>query len=670
MYKIIDNKICITKKDLLMLGMTERQYKYDKQNSLLSVIKQSWHGNTLIDVKSIKRPERLEAIEAKFGKIDRFTQTKCIYKVELLNEARDFFLSQTNAKGEPLDVAFIEKYTAKASIMEAIKRGLEKQIKARAALGKKIGKKEFWADMLKWYEKVALEYKVPIYTNVRSLERAFQNYLNGGYKAVMNKNIGNEKSRKVSKSMENLFLALYRKAEKPFVSEVYEDYCAFVSGEKEIYDKSTGETFVPADFRYEGRALEVSNTTIWNYLKDIMNNTAVFADRNGNFDYNNSRRPKHHRHLGNYSLSKISMDDACLSRKGDDKWCAKYIAVDVVSGYWFRPAYIIGKPTLDTVTEAFRNMFCELALLNLATPGELEVEHHLMRDIDWLYDIFPFVRFCSSPTEKRAEHAIKSLKWTTAHKEGHTRGRFYAKHEAFRSVRFKKNGDFETPGEDPQTIIADDLADIEKHNNSLHPLQKTYPGMTRKDVLIKMVNPILKPIQNWHLYKYIGNQTQCTLYNNDYVKAANSEFELKDFSCLKRLQPNNTKVTAYWLPDDNGDVKEVYLYQNDKYIGEATNRRLTDYNENAIERTAEDEERILYQNKRIRKFDKAIKERKQKIMNVGIMTGEVAEIAPNINFDIVEGKQPNGIDDDGLDLSFLQDYVNPDYIREYARKQI
>ena len=85
----------------------------------------------------------------------------------------------------------------------------------------------------------------------------------------------------------------------------------------------------------------MSEATVWNYLKDVTNNTAVFADRNGNFDYVNRKRPKHRRKLGRFSLSKISMDDVALSRKSvGGNGCINTSPVDVVSGYWFQPAYV------------------------------------------------------------------------------------------------------------------------------------------------------------------------------------------------------------------------------------------------------------------------------------------------------------------------------------------
>ena len=359
----------------------------------------------------------------------------------------------------------------------------------------------------------------------------------------------------------------------------------------------------------------------------------------------NKKVKKHNRKRGRYSLSKITMDDVALSRKakvgGKLVWVYKYIAVDVVSGYKFRPQYIIGKPTISTIIEAFRNMFIELMQAGLPMPGELEVENALMKDIPWLNDMFTFVRFCASATEKRAEHYIRAFKYGVSHRNNHTRGRWFARHEAYKAVRYKKNGDFVEPEHDVRAIIEDDLRDVDEWNNELHPLQKTYPRMTRRDVLIKHANPNLETLKPWYLYQYIGNESECTIYNNDYVKAANGEFELTDYTCLKKLKPNSYHVTAYWLPEADGSVKRCYIYQGDTYIGEATNRADTAYNECAVERDELDNAKMLEQNKRRASQLKIFNDRKQAIPNLGKIDAEEAESYTNINVeDITVGEQP------------------------------
>lgn len=615
MYQLIDGILTLTVNDWCEAGLTRCMFEHDSKQKLLSIFRRGINGNTLIDVRSIKRPERLRAIEAAFGKIDQ-EAPKSIFTMEIDTAARNYYLSY-QLNGAKIAPAKIEEYVNRASILNGIKKGLQRQTEARAKQGKRVPMGEFYRIALAWYSEQAEKYPCTTINNVRSLERVFKAYLNNGYESIINKGLGNDFARLVSDRLEKLLLALWRTNDKPFVNRVHELYNEFLSGSRELYDESTGELFNPQDFCRNGKAIEISVATVWRYLKDVVNNTAIYADRNGNFDYVNRRRPKHHRKLGQYSLSKISMDDVCLSRKSVRGDIYRYIAVDVVSGYWFRPAYIVGKPNADTVLEAFRNMFCELLELGLPMPGELEVEYHLMEHIDWLNKAFPFVRFCESPTEKRAEHNIKSLKYGVSKDNGHTRGRWYARHEAFRAVRNKVKGDFIEPQYQPQSIIADDLSDIEEHNNTLHPLQKTYPGLTRKQVLLKQFNPKLQPIEKWYLYRFIGNQTDTSIYNNDFCPVQHTHFELADYSSLKKLAPNTSAVTAYWLPNEKGGIDNVYLYQGETYIGEAINNEQFDYNECAIERTEKDKANIEYQSRRVARFDKFIKEERAAIPHVG-----------------------------------------------------
>lgn len=615
MYQLIDGILTISVNDWIQAGLTYKQFNHDSGAGLVSIFRRGINGNTLIDVKSIKRPERLRVIEAAFGRIDQ-EAPKSIFTMEIDTAARNYYLSY-QLNGAKIAPAKIEEYVNRASILNGIKKGLQRQTEARAKQGKRVPMGEFYRIALAWYSEQAEKYPCTTINNVRSLERVFKSYLNNGYESIINKGLGNDFARLVSDRLEKLLLALWRTNDKPFVNRVHELYNEFLSGSRELYDESTGELFNPQDFCRNGKAIEISVATVWRYLKDVVNNTAIYADRNGNFDYVNRRRPKHHRKLGQYSLSKISMDDVCLSRKSVRGDIYRYIAVDVVSGYWFRPAYIVGKPNADTVLEAFRNMFCELLELGLPMPGELEVEYHLMEHIDWLNKAFPFVRFCESPTEKRAEHNIKSLKYGVSKDNGHTRGRWYARHEAFRAVRNKVKGDFIEPQYQPQSIIADDLSDIEEHNNTLHPLQKTYPGLTRKQVLLKQFNPKLQPIEKWYLYRFIGNQTDTSIYNNDFCPVQHTHFELADYSSLKKLAPNTSAVTAYWLPNEKGGIDNVYLYQGETYIGEAINNEQFDYNECAIERTEKDKANIEYQSRRVARFDKFIKEQRAAIPHVG-----------------------------------------------------
>ena len=235
-------------------------------------------------------------------------------------------------------------------------------------------------------------------------------------------------------------------------------------------------------------------------------------------------------------------------------------------------------------------------------------------------------------------------------------------------MRNKVEGDYVEPAYDPMQIIADDLADIDRHNSELHPRQKTYPGMTRRDVLMKQVNPDLKPMDMAYLMQWIGNVTETSIRNNDWCMMDGKGFELTDFGSLNRLKPNNYRVTAYWLPridrtngtdkradgiscyrDNEGEmVERVYLYQDGVYIGEAENREKYAYNECEAERTDADNAAMLHQQKRVAKFDKWVKERRAKLPKVGHQNAELgmrnAELEPVIVPEVNE--QPLGYEED------------------------
>lgn len=646
MYLRIDGTTGLTVNDWILAGLSLNDFYNDSRRGDISIARRGKDGNTIIDVRSIRRPERIAAIEAKFGPIEQSEQA-ALYQTKPDTEARVFYTAYRKADGTPLEARLIEQYTNRASLLEALKRGLETQRAERARVGKKVKMGEWYQEAMAWYNGQREQYPCAEISNARSFERVFKAYCNEGYSSIVSKAIGNDNSRKVSVKTENLIVALWRTNGKPFKERVWELYMEFVTGDRELYDKETGEVFRPDDFRHKGRTLELSQATVWAYLSQVMNTTAVYADRNGNFAYQNTLRPKHMRKLGQYSLSKISMDDVALSRQTwDGKWVYKYMAVDVLSGYWFKPAYVVGKPGHKEVAECFRNMFRELTANGMPMPGELEVEHHLMEDLEWLGDVFPFVRFCASATEKRAEHNIRALKYGAAKDAGHTNGRWYARSEAYSSVRKKVDGDYEIEGAKltAEQLIADDLADIEAHNNELHMRQKTFAGMTRKDVLMKCVNPDLKPIEEWYLLRWIGKQTGTSIVNNNRVQVNGEQFELKDFGCIERLKPNSRKVEAYWSENAQGEVERVYLYQGDTYIGEAENMEKWRYNEFAAERGAGDMAAMLHQQKRVAKFDKMIRNRRQQLPRVGMATVPVEVVEAPV--EVIETEQPRNYQGD------------------------
>ena len=288
------------------------------------------------------------------------------------------------------------------------------------------------------------------------------------------------------------------------------------------------------------------------------------------WDFNNAYRPYHLRRVGEYSLSKISLDDRDLPRPMKDGNRVKaYYAYDVVSGAVVGYAHNRLK-TAELFLDCMRNMFQTLDRNGMYIPAELEVEHHLVSDFaDGLMQagtVFPLIRWCNpgNSREKRAEHMNRAKKYGVEKLSQVGIGRWYAKLEANRpkeeKVYDEKNNTYKVKSYTYDELVADDIRSIHEYNNQLHPNQKRFPGMTRWDVLCSKQNPDLAPWDKAVLYRFIGFRTDTTIKNNSFFTVQYNNFILPEPEIISKLEPRNYKVEAYYLPDTDGNITEVYIY--------------------------------------------------------------------------------------------------------------
>jgi hypothetical protein len=534
------------------------------------------------------------------------------------------------------------EYENRASLFEAIGRGMHDYFTQRVGCNTKPLLGEFWKLAAEWAVEMSAEHRFTAFSNARALERAFKEYIKEGYKSILHKNLGNDAARRVSVMTERLLVSLYGHPDKPFIETVHKQYTEFIHGTQEYFDRNTGEVFHPEDFRYvpegggEARPLDLSPATVRNYLKNAMNQASIKEKTDGRFEYVNAFSPKHIRGHGRYTLSKVTMDDVTLSRKSREGWVNKYVATDVVSGYIFRPEYVAGRPNRGTVLETVRNMVRELTGFGIGFhPYEGDVEYFLIKDIEWFPRFYSVVTYNNSATSKHQEHFNRQLKYGISKEEGHMKNRHYGK-GAYKGIRQKEAGEFVEEEYDFETLRRDDLHDIELWNNSLHPLQKTWPGMTRKQVLLSQVNPNLVPFEPRLLYRDIGIRTETTIRHNNDLQVNYRTFWLKSYDSLSRLKPNIYGVTAYYLPDFDGNTETAYLYQGDRYIGEAINMENKRYNTCRAEWTPEDEANYLFQNKQVAKFHKAVKDGKANLLNIGVQKASVSREIEQVEVEVVE----------------------------------
>ncbi len=426
-------------------------------------------------------------------------------------------------------------------------------------------------------------------------------YRKDGYASLISGRFGNQCARRMSLREERLVLSIACLENQPYNTSVREMYIMFLCGELEVWDYDTGEVLDPETFAKKGQDPWIpSEATIANYLNRPKNKILIEARHRSWSDFYHEQMPHMHRHNGEFSLSQITMDDVDLKRRMKDNGTVHaYYAYDAVSQCRIGAAYGRGKDDA-LVVECFRDMFRLIAKHGWGIPAGLEVENHLMSKYRDGFlkagEVFDCVHFCAplNSQEKYAEPLNSAFQSSIVHKNHAGIGRHYGKKKN-RVDRQKVSDASNDTYRDKryytfEELVADDRADIEEWNNTLHPNQKKYPGMTRWQVLVANINPTLRPLDRVSLSRYIGERVETSIRRNSTVRVAYCDWWLSHPSVLERLEPNNLKVTAYYLPDEKGEPTEVYLYQGDRYIDRVS--RVQTYNRVYAEQT--DEDRAIY----------------------------------------------------------------------------
>lgn len=554
-------------------------------------------------------------------------------------KAREFYTRFRFDNGDALPPEHIQEYTVNASVIEAVMRAMEDATFMRKAM--KAGPVN-WGELagaISYYQ-AEFGHTLPVSSN--RFKKRVNDFKANGYESLISRKFMNQNRRKVTYDIERLLLSIDAQPEQPFNTTVWEQYNMFVQGDLELYDPETGEVLNPADFTdKDGNPLVLSPATVANYLNNPKNKALRGKLHMSQWDFNNAYRPYHLRSIGEYALSKVSLDDRDLPRPMKDGNRVKaYYAYDVVSGAVVGYAYNRYKTT-ELFLDCMRNMFQTLDRNGMYIPAELEVEHHLVSDFaDGLMQagtVFPLIRWCNpgNSREKRAEHKNREKKYGVEKRTQVGIGRWYAKLEANRpkeeKVYDEKNNTYKVKTYSYEELVADDIRAIQTFNAQPHPNQKRYPGMSRWDVLCAHQNPNLAPWDKAVLYRFIGQHTETTIRQNTYCTVMYNQYGLPSPEIIEKLEPRNYKVDAYYLPDADGTINEVHIYQNGRYI--ATCKPVARYNENTAEQTEADKAAYTEQSKYVAQFDKMMKD--GKIKRVGILAKEEAKLITEVQAEAV-----------------------------------
>lgn len=390
----------------------------------------------------------------------------------------------------------------------------------------------------------------------------------------------------------------------------------------------TGELFSPNDFTDKnGEPITLSDTTIRNILNKPSNRAIWDKSQLSWSSFMHESMPHMHRHAGEYSLSQITMDDVDLTRKlRDTKLRVKaYYAYDSVSQCVLGASYSRTKDP-QLVRECFREMFRLIAKHGWGIPAGIEVENHLMTEYKYSLlqegTVFTHVRYCAplNSQEKQSENFNGAKKKSVIHRNHTGIGRFYGKWQWRAEARKVSDASNDT-WEDKEyfsfeELVADDRRDNYEWNHALHPDQKRFKGMTRWDVLMERINPNLRPYDEITLARYIGEKVETSVRRNSTVRVAYEDWWLSSPEVLEKLAPNNYKVTAYYMPDEDGKPQNVYIFQGDRYIDQV--ERVETYNRVMAEQTDDDKHKFYRQQKKVRQFMRFVGKGVEETPTIGI----------------------------------------------------
>ena len=594
--------------------MTIPNYKQLAARKKIDIARRGDRGGCALVVVDSFPPRYKEDIYTRFPDSDSVRLAGWFRSNYEIDQSAVVFFHDPEKTGLDLKPEKIREYITNASVLNTCIRLYENaRIYQRIA-----GDKYDWGKMAAAVDSLRTQFGHTLPGSMLRFRKKVAEYKRDGYGCLISGKFGNQSARKVDYRTERLILGIAVLPNKPFNTNVAEMYNQFVCGELDVYDPETGELFNPDDFTdKDGEPRVLSETTINNYLNKPKNRVLIEHKLSSWTTFMHEQMPHVHRHAPEFSFSKISFDDRDLPRKlKDTKARPKaYYAYDVASQCVVGFAYNRNK-NVDLVVDMFRSMFRLIDRKGWGCPAQVEVENHLMSQ--WKDSflkagvMFPFVRFCApqNSQEKYAEPMNGAKKKAVEHRNHLGIGRFYAKDRHYRTEGRKVFDELNDTYEDKQyyswdELVADDMRDVMEFNNSLHPNQKKYPGMTRWQVLEANMNPNLEPINKAVLARFIGDHVETSVRRNSYCRVGYTDWWLSGTEVLERLAPNNWKVDAYYLTDDDGNITDVYIYQNGMLVDKLQN--VGTFNTADCEQTDADRTVFVEQQKKISGFNAYVK---------------------------------------------------------------
>ena len=234
MYEVIDGHTVMSVNDWLRCGLTMNQFKKDSSNGLLDIYRRSTGGNTLIDVLSIRRPERRRKIELEMGKIptDGLSRVPSIFTVVADTDAISYYSEYTDERGLRLSDDTQHLYANGAAVLNTLIAARRQMIESNLKIGKKINMAKMYESFSRFAEEQT-EFRNALPRNARRLREKMEEYGNGGgrdYGCLVKRNAvsgGTSGAAKISEKAGQWLVARFATPiNKVTMEQLYEEYNA------------------------------------------------------------------------------------------------------------------------------------------------------------------------------------------------------------------------------------------------------------------------------------------------------------------------------------------------------------------------------------------------------------------------------------------------------------
>ncbi len=245
MYEVIDGHTVMSVNDWLRCGLTMDQFWKDSKRGMLDIYRRSTGGNTLIDVLSIRRPERRRKIELEMGKLpkDGLSKVPSIFTVVADTDAIAYYTQYTDERGFRLSDDTQHLYANGAAVLNTLIAARRQMIESNLKIGKKINMAKMYESFSRFAEEQT-EFRNALPRNARRLREKMEEYGNGGgrdYGCLVKRNAvsgGTSGAAKISEKAGQWLVARFATPiNKVTMEQLYEEYNAIVPLHQDSDDK-------------------------------------------------------------------------------------------------------------------------------------------------------------------------------------------------------------------------------------------------------------------------------------------------------------------------------------------------------------------------------------------------------------------------------------------------